>query len=259
MLNKLRYFLWLARVALDLDFAKTLRRISRVPEFKRQMDYFRSQSDWPLDIEPKLGDFNENAGSLGEYFWQDLYVAKKVLDLNPKRHIDVGSRIDGFVAHLACVRKMEVLDIRPLPFQIPNIIFHQIDILNLPESFFESADCVTCLHTIEHFGLGRYGDQIDPDAWKKGFENISKLVKNKGKLIISTPIGFQRVKFNAHRVFHPATIAQHGQILGLNLESFAWLKPNGNGVWNESKNYEQEFCITGNQKYSLGIFFFEKF
>ena len=79
-----------------------------------------------------LFDYSGNAGDqTGHYFHQDLLVAKFINDNKPKRHVDVASRIDGFVAHVASFREIEVLDIRPLPkSQHKNIKFKQTDLMN---------------------------------------------------------------------------------------------------------------------------------
>jgi hypothetical protein len=69
------------------------------------------------------------------------------------------------------------------------------------------ADSISCLHTIEHFGLGRYGDQVDPRGHLEGFQNLLKILLPGGKLYISFPIGSEnQVHFNAHRIFHPEDI-----------------------------------------------------
>ena len=66
---------------------------------------------------------------------------------------------------------------------------------------------MSCLHAIEHFGLGRYGDPIDPKGHLKGFNNILRMLKVGGHLYISFPISNKsEVQFNAQRVFHPKDI-----------------------------------------------------
>jgi hypothetical protein len=57
------------------------------------------------------------------------------------------------------------------------------------------------LHVFEHFGLGRYNDPIDSEGHLKGFKAVIKILKSGGKFYFSTPIGPQRIEFNAHRVF----------------------------------------------------------
>jgi SAM-dependent methyltransferase len=110
--------------------------------------------------------------------------------------------VDGFVAHVASFRKIDVIDIRPLPDDIPNVYFKQANMMEkLPFELEECCDSVSCLHALEHFGLGRYGDPVDPTGWKKGFNNLSAMLQVGGRLYLSVPVGPSRVEFNSHRVF----------------------------------------------------------
>ena len=76
----------------------------------------------------------------------------------------MGSRIDGFVAHVAAFREIEVFDIRPLTHKIPGVVFRRVDILDLPEALENYCDSLSSLHALEHVGLGRYGDPIDAEG-----------------------------------------------------------------------------------------------
>jgi len=38
--------------------------------------------------------------------------------------VDIGSRVDGFVAHVASFREIEVFDVRPISAQIPASSFN---------------------------------------------------------------------------------------------------------------------------------------
>ncbi|WP_233545687.1 DUF268 domain-containing protein [Parabacteroides sp. AM08-6] len=114
---------------------------------------------------------------------------------------DIGSRIDGFVAHVASYRVIEVLDIRPLKNEISNVIFKQADLMDESNIELEITDSISCLHALEHFGLGRYGDPINFDGFYIGFKNITKMLKAGGKFYFSVPLGPQRIEFHAHRVF----------------------------------------------------------
>ena len=60
---------------------------------------------------------------------------------------------------------------------------------------------ISCLHALEHFGLGRYGDPVNFEGFDVGFKNIADLLMPRGKLYFSVPIGPQRIEFHAHRVF----------------------------------------------------------
>lgn len=137
----------------------------------------------------------------GHYFHQDLLVAKKIFKNNPIKHVDIGSRIDGFVAHVAVFREIEVFDIRPLDNKINNIKFIKKDAMNNNDLHSEYTDSISSLHAIEHFGLGRYNDTIDAFGHIKGLEMIYSTLKKGGYFYFSVPIGKQRIEFNAHRVF----------------------------------------------------------
>ena len=152
---------------------------------------------------PCLEDKRAEGGTAtGHYFHQDLLVARRIHQRAPTRHVDVGSRIDGFVAHVASFRSIVVMDIRNIPSVIPNIEFIQADLMRFPApNLAGQFDSLSCLHALEHFGLGRYGDPINADGHLVGLKNITALLAPGGKFYFSVPIGPQRIEFNAHRVF----------------------------------------------------------
>ncbi len=151
---------------------------------------------------PCLDDRFDTAGSVPlHYFHQDLFVANKIFMSNPIKHTDIGSRIDGFVAHVASFREIEIFDIRKMNDKIKNVKFVQADLMDENFKMENYCDSISCLHAIEHFGLGRYGDNVDVKGYLKGLNNIYKLLKQNGKFYFSTPIGKQRIEFDAHRVF----------------------------------------------------------
>ena len=153
-------------------------------------------------LSPCLFDrYNQSGSASGHYFHQDLLVARRIFANNPELHVDIGSRIDGFVAHVASYRNIEVFDIRPLQANIPNITFIQKNLLEPDHGMTNYCDSISCLHAIEHFGLGRYGDPVVYDGYLFALDNITKALRQGGKFYVSTPIGPQRIEFNAHRVF----------------------------------------------------------
>ena len=148
-----------------------------------------------------------DAGTVKQYFWQDLWAAKKIFKNRPKEHYDIGSRVDGFIAHLLSFgQKINLIDIRSLEADIPNVDFTQSDATELKSIGDNSIESISALCSLEHFGLGRYSDPIDPEACFKCFEAIQKKVREHGKIYISVPIGREHVEFNAHRIFNAKTI-----------------------------------------------------
>ena len=156
---------------------------------------------------PVLVDRYERAGEAsGHYFHQDLWAARHVFVDNPPRHYDVGSRIDGFIAHLLSFRgEVYVFDIRGLDSRVTGLHFVRgnATALPLPDA---SVHSISCLHAAEHFGLGRYGDSIDPQASFTAAGELKRVLAPGGRLYFSVPIGRERLEFDAHRVFAPATV-----------------------------------------------------
>jgi SAM-dependent methyltransferase len=179
-----------------------------IPSFLRDYREIRRQAKqsgrgFPFGkFYPCIEDKDEKSGTAsGHYFHQDLLVANKIFINKPGKHVDIGSRIDGFVAHVASFREIEVFDIRELTAVIPNVNFRRLDITDRDFILSDYCDSVSCLHALEHFGLGRYGDRMDYNGHLLGWENIYKMLKKGGKCYFSVPIGKQRIEFNAHRVF----------------------------------------------------------
>src|SRR5262245_5151765 len=97
-----------------------------LPPFRKELKEIRRQLKGNKDFEismlrPVLRDRFEGNGRLGHYFYEDLTVAQRIFKNNPVKHVDVGSRVDGLVAHVATFREIEVFDIRPQTAQVKNI------------------------------------------------------------------------------------------------------------------------------------------
>ena len=174
--------------------------VSDYVQLKKQL---QGRTDFPVrSYYPALFDRYAESGYLVKhYFQQDLFVAQQIFHRAPVNHVDIGSRIDGFVAHVATFRPIEILDIRPLHRPIPNVQFRQADLMDLPPDLHHYTDSISALHAIEHFGLGRYGDPIDVDGHLKALANIHQMLKPGGRFYFSVPIGPQGIVYNAHRVF----------------------------------------------------------
>lgn len=191
-----------------MSLSKRLKRLRYLPKFLSDKAAFIKAGGVITHNYPIYEDFKEQAGTAtGHYFHQDLLVATFINRAKPVRHIDVGSRMDGFVAHVASFREIEVLDVRPLKNTgHDQIKFMQANLMVLDDSMAGVCDSLSCLHALEHFGLGRYGDPVDPKGHIKGFNNFHKMLQPGGTLYVSFPIGQSEVHFNAHRVFDPREI-----------------------------------------------------
>jgi hypothetical protein len=232
--------------------------IARWARFLRDYCEFKRQaigSPWPFKFGrfyPCFKDRSKPIEASGHYFHQDLLVANRIFLNNPIKHVDVGSRMDGLVAHVACFREVEVIDIRPLRTTIPNVRFRQADLMSADFRLKDYSDSLSSLHAIEHFGLGRYGDRIDFHGYLTGLDRLYEILKEGGKFYFSVPIGDQRIEFNAHRVFSVQYLLEllEGKY---RVDSFSYVNDDGNLVKDpplDGQDVENSFSC----HYGCGIF-----
>lgn len=165
---------------------------------------------------PVIKDKYAMAGTINNYFWQDLWAARLIYKTNVKKHFDIGSRIDGFIAHLLSMDiDVTLIDIREFPGEVEKLHTIVDDATTLRQIQDDTIESMSALCSLEHFGLGRYGDTIDPEACFRCFGEIQKKIKKGGNLYISLPIGKERVEFNAHRVFFANTIVEEFHMMEL--------------------------------------------
>lgn len=253
----LRRAYWLLSAQFGVDPRKLLCSLRGLPRFIRDLSRFRAGYSGRLELLPCLHDWYAEAGTTkDEYFWQDLVVARMICAARPERHVDIGSRVDGFVAHVASFRDIEIFDIRPITTHIPGVIFKQADLMATDAPLTEYCDSLSCLHALEHFGLGRYGDPVDPKGYESGLRNMARILRPHGCFYLSVPVGVERVEFNANRIFDPQTIVDVAEANHLTLRSFSVFSADkGLG---EIELTRENLAKIGRLRYSLGIFTFEK-
>jgi SAM-dependent methyltransferase len=182
------------------------------------------------------------------YFYQAAWLGRRLEESRPKDHVDIGSSVIVIGVLSAIVRTIFV-DFRPLTAKLTNLCSIAADILFLPfES--DSVRSVSCLHVIEHIGLGRYGDQIDPEGSIKAARELERILKPGGRLYLSVPVGRERVCFNAHRVFSPTKIKE--LFCSLSLTEFSWVDDQ------DRFKKQQELESANGFNYGCGMFAFEK-
>ena len=192
-----------------------------------------------------------DAGSVTfHYFFQDLWAASRIHDAGVRRHVDIGSRLDGFVAHLLPFCDVVYVDVRPLGVHIPRLMFTRALLTELP-FMTGSVPSLSCLHVLEHVGLGRYGDPVAPDGYVRGAAELVRVLAPGGTLLFGTPVGRERLCFDAHRVFDPDTIAR--LFADLRLVEFSLI--DDSGTWHADG---PSFADARACAYGCGLFRFEK-
>ena len=243
------------------QFLKALKRNDK-KWFYRDYEELKKQKGDDTTFEfsgmyPILTDRDDQAGTMkGHYFHQDLYVAQLIFSAKPEKHLDIGSRTDGFVAHVASFREIELIDIRPIESHLKNISFRQADLMVLPQELADYCDSISSLHAIEHFGLGRYGDPVDYYGYLKAIKNIAKILKKDGFFYFSVPIGQQRIEFNAHRIFSVGYLIN---ILSEDfaIKSFSYVNDKGD-FFENVELIEESVSLNFNCYYGCGIFTLQK-
>lgn len=156
------------------------------------------------DMQPCLGDWSSHTPFDAHYFYQGAWLSRRVATARPEGHVDIGSSVLTISVLSAWVDTV-FLDYRPLKTALPRLETVAGNILSLPFAD-DSIGSLSCLHVIEHIGLGRYGDPIDPSGSIKAAKELQRVLKSGGRLYLSLPVGRERVCFNAHRVHSPETV-----------------------------------------------------
>lgn len=178
------------------------------------------------------------------YFFQDAWAAKMIFTLTPNYHIDIGSNFTT-IGILSQYVPITMIDIRKPNVSLHNLSFKEGSILALP---FEdnSVISISSLCVIEHIGLGRYGDQIDPWGSEKAAKELARVLQPGGQLLISVPMDSEcRVYYNAHRTFTRSYLIDMFESLALIEEVYIY----GNST---TKTYDPQ-CGFG-----TGLFAFTK-
>jgi SAM-dependent methyltransferase len=195
---------------------------------------------------PLLTDATRQTPFDAHYFYQACWVARKLSESRPRLHVDIGSSTMAIGVIGAFIPTVFV-DYRPLMVKVAGLMTLAGDLLALPFAS-ESLSSLSCLHVIEHVGLGRYGDELDSEGSIKAAKELTRVLAPQGHLLVSAPVGRERVQFNAHRVFAPATVLS--MFGDLELIDFAMVDDDGRFCSHASPNQASA------SEYACGMFEF---
>jgi SAM-dependent methyltransferase len=182
------------------------------------------------------------------YTYQAAWAIRRIIQLGVTQHFDISSDI-RFITQISAFLKVIYFEYNAIHINLSNVFIGQGDILNLPIKS-NTIESISCLHVIEHIGLGRYGDPIDFYGSIKALSELDRILAPGGSLFISIPVGIQRTFFNAHRIFNPNFISIY--FSNLKLTEFSIVTSKGKFIENVNpENYK-------NEEYACGLYWLNK-
>ncbi len=161
------------------------------------------EHDPPDRFATVVSSFSYEAGDHPEPWWdyECAFAAEHVARVQPDEILDIGS-LRSFVIGLLAHYPVTTVDIRARQAQFDNetVITSDAKALDIPD---ESFDAVVSLCALEHFGLGRYGDDIDMHGDELAFSEMVRVLRPGGRLIFSTAVrgGEAVLAFNEQRIY----------------------------------------------------------
>lgn len=148
---------------------------------------------------PCLDDKNSNTPFDKHYIYHPAWAARVLAKTRPVRHVDISSSL-AFSTLVSAFIPVDFYDYRPALLNLDGLQSNFGDLLQLPFTDGE-LQSASCMHVIEHVGLGRYGDPQDPDGDLKAFAELKRVIKTGGDLLLVVPVGKPKIVFNAHRIY----------------------------------------------------------
>lgn len=221
-------------------------------QFRIDRETFFSQGqlppDWQVQLRPCLGDATAGTDFDTHYVYHTAWAARRLFANPVALHTDISSDI-RFITLASAFQPLRFLDYRPAAIQLANLECGRADLLNLdmPDG---SIASLSCMHVVEHIGLGRYGDPINFHGAAIAMRELSRVLAPGGLLYFVVPVGQPTVVFNAHRVFRARDIV--ADFDGLQLLEFSLVDDQGN--FRENVPLQ----VADAQRYGCGCFLFKK-
>jgi SAM-dependent methyltransferase len=179
----------------------------------------------PVTVEPTLFERTLDSPFDAHYTYQAAWATRRIVASGATEHVDISSAVP-FVAQLVAIVPVTMFEFHAPSIRLPGLTLREASLLDLPLAD-GSVRSLSCLHVVEHVGLGRYGDPLDPTGSEKALESLARVLAVGGDLYLSVPSGDARVAFNAHRVFAPEAVVAFLEARGLRLRGFALVDDRG--------------------------------
>lgn len=200
------------------------------------------------DAYPCLSDKLKTTPFDQHYTYHPAWAARILAKTKPTEHTDISS-ILNFGTVVSAFIPVKFYDYRPAELNLSGYTSGFADLKKLPFSD-NSIASLSCMHTIEHIGLGRYGDELDADGDIKAIEELKRVLQPGGDLLFVTPVGKPKVEYNAHRIYSYEQITAY--FAPLLLKEFSLVPDEGGLLENANPELVKE------QRYGCGCFWFKK-
>lgn len=202
------------------------------------------------DSYPCLEDRTTTTPFDRHYLYHPAWAARVLAKTRPSKHVDISSTV-AFCSIVSAFIPVDFYDFRPAGISLDQLHCGSADLTSLPFAD-NSITSLSCMHVLEHIGLGRYGDPLNPDGDLKSIRELVRVLAPGGNLLVATPVGKQRIQFNAHRIYDAATFTRY--FAPLELVELALIEENGNGGLVLSPKPE----LLASQTYGCGCFWLRK-
>jgi SAM-dependent methyltransferase len=235
-----------------------IRSLSAAMRFVRDFRRFRSLNvrspRFPVrwgDRFPQLHDRRGTTGFDRHYVYHLGWAARVIAETRPAEHVDVSSSV-LFNAVLSAFVPVTFCEYHPPNMELDGLTPRSADLRALPFGD-DSVRSLSCLHVVEHVGLGRYGGPLDPDGDLKAMRELRRVLAPGGQLLLAVPVGRPVLRFNAHRVYSYQNILDG--VGDLVLKEFA-LVPDDAAQGGLIRRAEPS--LVAEQSYGCGCFWFTK-
>ncbi|MCR4313208.1 MAG: DUF268 domain-containing protein [Candidatus Roizmanbacteria bacterium] len=237
----------LSRIKVYFELRKTFGRFKELSKKASK----RFSVSWD-DIFFFANDNTTNTGFDAHYVYHPAWAARILTKTKPEFHIDISSTLH-FSSIVSAFIPVHFYDYRPAKLELSNLTSERADLLSLPFKD-GSIKSISCMHTIEHVGLGRYGDELDPDGDLKAINELKRVTALHGDLLFVVPIGKPKLLFNAHRIYSYTQIQEY---FGKDFELMDFFLIPDNAV-TRGVIYKATEKDADGQDYGCGCFWFRK-
>lgn len=203
---------WLKTLPQRRQFAADYRRFRSLMAQTEQRFPLSWKNRKPmLDERTALTSFDRH------YVYHTAWAARILAQTRPSEHVDISSML-YFNAILSAFIPVRFYDYRPPDLTLSELAVSRADVTSLPFAD-RSVKSLSCMHVVEHIGLGRYGDPLDPDGDLTAMNELKRVLAPGGSLLFVVPVGTPKIVFNAHRIYAYRQVVQ--AFRGLTLRQFA--------------------------------------